>query len=136
MNQLNLDKFKKHFEAELVRLEMPLQQWTLLFGIKSDDLKDEGDLTTSENSRQIDMRLKSRDALYLEKVRQSLKRISNKTFGECKCCGGEVGLARLEARPTSELCLECKEESELAENQHADGRRSKSLAMRLRFAPA
>ncbi len=136
MNQMKLETFKKHFEAEKSRLETPKQQWTQLFGVKSEDLKDEGDLTTSEISRNLDVRLKSRDALYLRKVDQALKRIANKTFGICECCEGTIGLARLEARPTTELCLECKEEKEATENQHADGRKSKSLMMNLRFAPA
>lgn len=136
MNREDLMKFKMHFETEMSRLEMPKQEWTHLFGVQSEDLKDEGDLTTSEISRSMGLRLKSRDSLYLGKIKSALKRIEQGTFGTCECCEGAIGLARLEARPTSELCLECKEEKETRESQHADGRISKSLRMTLRFAPA
>jgi len=78
---------------------------------------DEVDIVSVEKENQIDFRLKARNATYLKKVRKSLQKIEDGTFGECEDCGAEISKNRLMARPTADLCIHCKENEEKQENQ-------------------
>lgn len=78
---------------------------------------DEVDIVSTEKENQMDFRLKARNAVYLKKVRKSLQKIEDGTFGECEDCGAEISYNRLLARPTADLCIYCKEAEEKEENQ-------------------
>lgn len=78
---------------------------------------DEVDIVSNEKENQMDFRLKARTAIYLKKVRKSLQKIEDGTFGECEECGSEISHNRLMARPTADLCIHCKEAEEKEENQ-------------------
>ena len=78
---------------------------------------DEVDVVSSEKENQMDFRLKSRNAMFLKKVRKSLQKIDDGSFGECDDCGAEISFNRLLARPTADLCIHCKEAQEREENQ-------------------
>ncbi|CAK9253102.1 unnamed protein product [Sphagnum jensenii] len=95
---------------------------------------DEADLTSSELESSMKMRLKNREALFLKKINESLKRIEEGSFGECQECGDEIEIRRLEARPTATHCVNCKEQQERLEQLHIDGHRHKSIGSKLRLA--
>jgi DnaK suppressor protein len=78
---------------------------------------DEVDLVAVEKENQMDLRLRARNAVYLKKVRKSLQKIEDGSFGECENCGIEISFNRLNARPTADLCIQCKEAEEKEENQ-------------------
>lgn len=78
---------------------------------------DEVDIVSTEKENQMDFRLKARNAVYLKKVRKSLQKIEDGTFGECEECGADISYNRLMARPTADLCIHCKEVEEKEENQ-------------------
>lgn len=78
---------------------------------------DEVDIVSVEKENQLDFRLKARNAIYLKKVRKSLQKINDGSFGECENCGEEITHTRLLARPTADLCIHCKEAEEKTENQ-------------------
>lgn len=78
---------------------------------------DEVDIVSVEKENQMDFRLKARNAIYLKKVRKSLQKIEDGSFGECEECGAEISQNRLMARPTADLCIYCKEAQEKEENQ-------------------
>src|SRR5665647_2522505 len=78
---------------------------------------DEVDIVSTEKENQMDFRLKARTAVYLKKVRKSLQKIEDGSFGECEDCGADIGQTRLIARPTADLCIHCKELEEKEENQ-------------------
>jgi DnaK suppressor protein len=80
------------------------------------------------------MRLRNREALFLRKIDEALRRIADGSFGECEECGDDIELKRLEARPTATMCVACKEEAERREHVHIDGHRPKSLGAKLRLA--
>lgn len=104
------------------------------FHLQRDDLMDEVDATSSELETAMRLRLRNREALFLKKIEEALRRITEGRFGDCESCGDPIELRRLEARPTTDLCVSCKEEQERTEHAHIDGHRSKSLGIRLRFA--
>src|SRR6187431_640515 len=78
---------------------------------------DEVDIVSTEKANQMDFRLKARNAIYLKKVRKSLQKIEEGSFGECEECGADISYNSLLARPTADLCIHCKEAEEKEENQ-------------------
>jgi len=103
------------------------------FTINKDELLDEVDMAVNDIEQGMKMRLGSRESLYFRKVEEALLRIKEGTYGLCLDCGSQIGLKRLEARPTAELCIDCKETQERAENLNAEGRKHKSLGESIDF---
>ncbi len=131
----NLTHFKTLFEKQKKSLLYTAMGLTpSAFSLGQDDIKDETDLSATETEQSMRMRLRNREALYLRKIDDALERIRLGTFGECDDCGEKIDARRLEARPTSSLCVSCKEAQEHLESAHIDGRKPKSLGSRMRFA--
>jgi DnaK suppressor protein len=126
-------KFKTLFEAERNKLVFSTNFASEDFHLQKDDLLDDTDLTSCELETSMRLRLRNRETLFLKKIDEALARIANGTFGQCESCEEGIELKRLEARPTTTLCLGCKEEDERREEIHIDGHRSKSLG-KLRLA--
>ena len=133
MNRETLNRFKAVFESKRERLLYSGRIMNEEFQVKPEDMADETDLTSSETETGMRMRLRNREALYLKKIEDALMRIANGTFGLCEDCNDQIGLRRLEVRPTATLCLECKEGQERAEQLHIDGHRPKSLGAKLKL---
>jgi DnaK suppressor protein len=104
------------------------------FSLSQDEKYDEADLSSHELESSMRMRLKNREALYLKKINEAIRRISEGTFGDCEGCGDEIEMRRLEVRPTATHCLSCKEEQERREQIHIDGHMHKSVGKKLRLA--
>ena len=134
MNRETTIKFKNLFEEQRRSLLYTHGVMNEEFILHKDDMLDEADMTSSELEQSMRMRLRNREALFLKKLDESLKRIADGTFGCCDACGDDIELKRLEARPTSTMCIGCKEESERLEHVHIDGHRPKSLGRKLRLA--
>jgi len=122
-----LKKFKKLFEEQKRSLLFSDRVVREDFSVNSDDRFDELDQATSDIEQSMRMRLRNREALYLKKLEEALRRIDEGSFGDCEECGEEIGQSRLLARPTATLCVHCKEEQERKEVLTAAGRTSKSL---------
>lgn len=120
-------KFKNLFENEKSRLLFSGQIMDAQFAIQPEELMDEVDFTSFELDNQMRMRLRNREALYVKKMDEALERIAQGTFGYCTDCDEEIEMKRLEARPTTTLCISCKEASERLEKLHIDGHKHKSL---------
>jgi len=89
-----------------------------------DHLKDEVtqhpdpvDRASQEEEFSIAMRARDRERKLIEKINQTLKLIRQGKYGYCEICGAEIGLQRLEARPTATQCINCKSLAELKERQ-------------------
>jgi len=76
---------------------------------------DPADRATQEEEYALELRTRDRERKLLRKIDNALERIARKDFGWCEKCGEEIGLRRLEARPTAELCIDCKEIAERQE---------------------
>lgn len=76
---------------------------------------DLNDRATQEEEFSLELRTRDRERKLLRKIDKALERIARKDFGWCEKCGEEIGLRRLEARPTAELCIDCKEIAERRE---------------------
>ncbi len=73
---------------------------------------DMGDQATAETDRSFMLRLRSREQKLIKKIDDALDRIGNGTFGICDDCGMEINIKRLEARPVTTRCMECKTQQE------------------------
>ena len=69
---------------------------------------DLGDQATAEIDRNFMLRLKGREQKLLKKIEEAMERIDQGTFGICDKCGMEIDIRRLEARPVTTMCIECK----------------------------
>lgn len=96
-----------------------------------DELRDPVDEANSNIQASHELRMKNRELFYFKKLNQTLDRIKNGTVGICKECDGEINYERIMARPTAEMCISCKEDSEIAEQNNFFDRKSKSLGKTL-----
>lgn len=79
------------------------------------NLSEIGDIASQEIDRSFLLRLRDRERKLLKKIEKTLEKINNGTYGICEACGSEIPIERLEARPVTDLCIECKTEQEEAE---------------------
>lgn len=73
------------------------------------------------------LRFRNREVFYAKKIEKALKKFDMDEYGMCNDCGDWIRFERLLARPTAEMCIQCKEESERDESNSFTGRQSKSL---------
>ena len=99
-------------------------------------LSDEADIAAAEIEQGMHMRLRNREFLLVRKIEEALSKIKLGTFGTCECCEEDIELSRLEVRPTANLCLKCKEASEINEARSSDGRKSKSFGDKVQLRSA
>jgi len=69
---------------------------------------DLGDQATAETDRNFMLRLRGREQRLLKKIDEAIERIDSGTFGICDDCGNQIDVKRLEARPVTTMCIECK----------------------------
>jgi DnaK suppressor protein len=82
-------------------------------------LPDPNDRASQEEEFSIELRARDRERKLLHKIEKSLNRLANDEYGYCELCGVEIGLRRLEARPTADLCIDCKQLEEKKEKSWA-----------------
>ncbi|MBI5188501.1 MAG: RNA polymerase-binding protein DksA [Nitrospirae bacterium] len=73
---------------------------------------DLGDQASAEAERSFMLRLRGREQRLLKKIEDAIDRIDNGVFGICDKCGEEIDIRRLEARPVTTMCIECKTQQE------------------------
>jgi len=75
------------------------------------------DRASQEEEFNLELRTRDRERKLLKKIDETLERIKEKDYGFCDMCGAEIGIKRLEARPTATQCIECKTIAEMREKQ-------------------
>ena len=78
---------------------------------------DPNDRASHETDISLELRSRDRERKLLKKISEAIERIDTGEYGHCLDCGVEVGIERLEARPTAELCFDCKTLAEIREKQ-------------------
>jgi len=116
MDKSQLDKFKEALEAKreeiIRRAEQTLRQDMAL---DADDFPDEMDLASSEYYQSFEFRLRGREKSHLAKLDLALRKLEEGTFGICESCGEPIRRKRLEPRPETRPCNQCKENQECDE---------------------
>lgn len=101
------------------------------YQLDKNELSDPLDEASVNTQTSHDIRFINRENFYLKKIGKSLDAINRGVYGLCEECDAEIGFERLNARLTAELCIGCKEEAEMAENNNYFEKKSKSLGRAL-----
>jgi DnaK suppressor protein len=78
---------------------------------------DPNDRATQESEFSLELRTRDRERKLIKKIDEALARLTDHEYGYCEACGVEIGIRRLEARPTATLCIDCKTLDEIREKQ-------------------
>ncbi|OGT16665.1 MAG: RNA polymerase-binding protein DksA [Gammaproteobacteria bacterium RIFCSPLOWO2_02_FULL_38_11] len=78
---------------------------------------DPNDRATQEEEFSLELRARDRERKLIKKIEEALAKIEQGEYGYCEGCGIEIGVRRLEARPTATLCIDCKTLDEIKERQ-------------------
>ena len=84
---------------------------------EASNFPDPADRATQEEEFSLELRTRDRERKLIKKIDGTLERITIDDYGYCDACGIEIGVKRLEARPTATLCIDCKTLSEIKERQ-------------------
>lgn len=76
---------------------------------------DPNDRATQEEEFTLELRTRDRERKLIKKIEESLEDLDKGDYGYCESCGVEIGIRRLEARPTATLCIDCKTLAEIRE---------------------
>lgn len=107
-----LTALRDELSEDIERTVHSLQDETTVFADPNDRASQETDLS-------LELRNRDRERRLIKKINQALQRIEDGEYGYCDSCGVEIGLKRLEARPTATLCIDCKTLEEIRERQVA-----------------
>jgi len=116
-------------ERQLTHIENILLAWRQLLMEEVDrtvlhmkeeaaNFADPNDRASQEEEFSLELRTRDRERKLIKKIEDALERLRDDDFGYCEACGIEIGLRRLEARPTATLCIDCKTLSEIKERQN------------------
>jgi DnaK suppressor protein len=86
---------------------------------EKESFPDPTDQAVAELDSNFTLRLRGREQKLLKKIDEAIARIEGGTYGVCESCGEQISAKRLEARPVTTLCIECKTRQEEQEKMHA-----------------
>ncbi len=107
-----LQTLKEELLGDVERTVHTMQEEATVFADPNDRASQESDIA-------LELRNRDRERKLIKKIDEALERIENGEYGLCESCGVEIGLQRLEARPTATLCIDCKTLEEMREKQVA-----------------
>ena len=86
---------------------------------EKESFPDPTDQAVAELDNNFVLRLRGREQKLLKKIEEAIARIDSGEYGVCESCGDQISLKRLEARPVTTLCIECKTRQEEEEKLQA-----------------
>lgn len=119
MNAEQLEHFKKILEAWRNQLREEVDRTVTHMQDEAANFPDPVDRAAQEEEFSLELRTRDRERKLIKKIEKTLQLIEEDDFGFCNACGIEIGIRRLEARPTADLCIECKTLAEIKERQMA-----------------
>lgn len=105
-----LEQWKRNLMEEVDRTVSHMKEEAANFA-------DPADRATQEEEFSLELRTRDRERKLIKKIDKTFEAIENDDYGFCETCGIEIGLRRLEARPTATQCVDCKTLDELREKQ-------------------
>ena len=111
MRKTDLVKFKRIFTEQRDQLMQNGAFGDENLVVRPED-KDEVDQANADIEQSMRMQLKNRETFTLKKINEAIRRIEDGTYGQCESCEEPIEVRRLQARPTTTLCIACKEEEE------------------------
>lgn len=117
MNESQLAHFKRILEAWRDQLHDEIGRTVSHMQDEASNFPDPADRATQEEEFSLELRNRDRERKLIKKIEKTLQKIEENDFGFCESCGVEITIPRLEARPTAELCIDCKTLAEIREKQ-------------------
>nr|WP_229817410.1 RNA polymerase-binding protein DksA [Thalassotalea profundi] len=119
MGPEQLEHFKKILDAWRIQLREEVDRTVTHMQDEAANFPDPVDRAAQEEEFSLELRTRDRERKLIKKIEKTLQLIEDDDFGFCNSCGIEIGIRRLEARPTADLCIECKTLAEIKERQMA-----------------
>lgn len=119
MNPKQLAHFKKMLEEMKHGLSQDIDRTVHTMQDEATIFADPNDRASQESDMSLELRNRDRERKLIKKIDETITLIDAGEYGYCESCGVEIGLKRLEARPTATLCIDCKTLDELREKQVA-----------------
>jgi len=118
MNEKQLEHFRSILNAWKDEL---MQEVDRTVGHMKDDaanFPDPADRASQEEEFSLELRTRDRERKLIKKIDESMNEVDTGEYGYCETCGVEIGIRRLEARPTATQCIDCKSLDEIKEKQN------------------
>ena len=119
MNDKQLDHFRKILNEWKLELSEDIDRTVHTMQDEVTTFADPNDRASQESDIALELRNRDRERKLIKKIDETLRKINDGEYGYCNSCGVEIGLKRLEARPTASLCIDCKTLDEMRERQVA-----------------
>ena len=119
MNARQLSHFRKMLEEMKRELSQDIDRTVHAMQDEATIFADPNDRASQESDISLELRNRDRERKLIKKIDETIQRIDAGEYGYCDSCGVEIGLKRLEARPTATLCIDCKTLDEMRERQVA-----------------
>ena len=117
MNDAQMEHFRQILKAWRNQLREEVDRTVTHMKDEAANFPDPVDRAAQEEEFSLELRTRDRERKLIKKIEKTLKRIEEDDFGFCDQCGIEIGIRRLEARPTADLCIDCKTMAEIKEKQ-------------------
>jgi DnaK suppressor protein len=119
MNPRQLTHFRKMLGEMKHGLSQDIDRTVHTMQDEATIFADPNDRASQESDMSLELRNRDRERKLIKKIDETISRIDAGDYGYCDSCGVEIGLKRLEARPTATLCIDCKTLDEMRERQVA-----------------
>jgi DnaK suppressor protein len=119
MNAKQLAHFRKILEAWKAELSHDIDTTIHVMQDEATVFADPNDRATQESDMALELRNRDRERKLIKKIDETIAKINAGEYGYCDSCGVEIGIERLQARPTASLCIDCKTLEEIKEKQVA-----------------
>ena len=117
MNDHQVDHFRKILTAWKSELMQEVDRTVHHMQDDAANFPDPNDRATQESEFSMELRARDRERKLIRKIDGSINNLDDREYGYCEACGVEIGVKRLEARPTANLCIDCKILDEIREKQ-------------------
>jgi DnaK suppressor protein len=117
MNKKQLEHFRHVLLTWRQELEEEITRTVHQMRDEPDNPPDPNDRASQETDMSLELRSRDRERKLIKKIDEAIERLDKSDYGYCESCGVEIGIERLEARPTAELCIDCKTLNEIREKQ-------------------
>ena len=115
MKKKDLEYFKELLTKRMEDLLSQADTTVTDMNTPKGNFPDPADRATYEADRNFELRIRDREYKLIKKVRNALDRIENGTFGVCEKCGEDISVKRVQARPVTTQCIDCKTKEEMLE---------------------
>jgi DnaK suppressor protein len=119
MSEKQLDHFREILSSVKLELMDDIERTVHTMQDEATSFADPNDRASQESDIALELRNRDRERKLIKKIDEALGRINSGEYGFCDSCGVEIGLKRLEARPTATMCIDCKTLEEMRERQVA-----------------